>query len=48
MRRAGAKEDVDSFVESYLEPSEPEYDHHENDYEYGGISEMSILDCIFK
>lgn len=40
--------DVDSFVESYLEPSEPEYDHHENDYEYGGIGEMSILDCIFK
>lgn len=40
--------DVDSFVESYLEPSEPEYDHHENDYEYGGTSEMSILDGIFK
>lgn len=40
--------DVDSFVERYLEPSEPEYDHHESGYEYGGISEMSILDCIFK
>lgn len=40
--------DVDSFVESYLEPFEPEYDHHENDYEYGETSEMSILDCIFK
>lgn len=40
--------DVDSFIESYLEPSEPEYDHHESDYDYGGISELSILDCIFK
>ena len=40
--------DIDSFLERYLEPSEPEYDHHESDYDYGGISEMSILDCIFK
>lgn len=40
--------DVDIFVESYLEPSEPEYDYRENDYEYDETSEMSILDCIFK
>lgn len=40
--------DVESFVESYIEPSEPEYDHHENDYDDGGVSEMSILDCIFR
>ena len=35
-------------IESYLEPSEPEYDHHEMDYGYGIIGEMDILDCIFK
>ncbi len=35
-------------IESYLEPSVPEYDHHEMDYDYGIIGEMDILDCIFK
>lgn len=40
--------DVDNFIESYLELSEPKYNHHESDYDYGGISELSILDCIFK
>jgi len=40
--------DIEDFVESYYEPSEPEYDHHEDDYGYGEISEMSILDYIFK
>lgn len=40
--------DVKEYIESYLEPSEPEYDHHEMDYDYGIIGEMDILDCIFK
>lgn len=40
--------DVECFVESYLEPPELEYDHHENEYDYGRINEMEILDCIFK
>ena len=39
---------IESFVDSYFEPSETDYDYHESDYDYGGISEMSILDCIFK
>lgn len=42
------KSDVEEYIESYLEPSEPEYDHHEMDYGYGIIGEMDILDCIFK
>ena len=42
------KSDVEEYIESYLEPSEPEYDHHEMDYDYGIIGEMDILDCIFK
>lgn len=40
--------DVEGFVEGYLEPPELEYDHHENEYDYGRINEMEILDCIFK
>ena len=42
------KSDVEEYIESYLEPSVPEYDHHEMDYDYGIIGEMDILDCIFK
>lgn len=42
------KSDVEEYIESYLEPSVPEYDHHEMDYGYGIIGEMDILDCIFK
>ncbi len=36
------------IIESYLEPSDPEYDHQESYYDYGCISELNILDCIFK
>ncbi len=42
------KSDVEGYIESYLEPSVPEYDHHQTDYDYGVIGEMDILDCIFK
>ena len=42
------RSDVEGYIESYLEPSEPEYDHHERDYDYGIASEMDVLDCIFK
>ena len=42
------KSDVEEYIESYLEPSVPEYDHHEMDYGYGIIGEMDILYCIFK
>ncbi len=40
--------DVDNFVESHFEPPELDYEPHEQDYDYGNISEMSVLDCIFK
>lgn len=43
-----ARSDVEGYIESYLEPSEPEYDHHERDYDYGIAGEMDVLDCIFK
>ncbi len=42
------KSDVEEYIESYLEPSEPEYDYHEKDYDYGITGEMDVLDCIFK
>ena len=42
------KLDVKEYIESYLEPSEPEYDHHKRDYDYGIACEMDVLDCIFK
>lgn len=42
------RSDVVGYIKSYLEPSEPEYDHHERDYNYGIIGEMDVLDCIFK
>lgn len=42
------KSDVEDFIESYLGPSVPGYDHHERDYNYGIIGEMDVLDCIFK
>lgn len=42
------RSDVDGYVESYLEPPEREYDHHERDYDYGIAGEMDVLDCIFK
>ena len=41
------KSDVEEYIESYLEPSELEYDHHEMDYGYG-MGEMNVLDYIFK
>ncbi len=41
-------EDVEGYIEGYLEPSEREYDHHERDYDYGISGEMDVLDCIFK
>lgn len=40
--------DVEGFVESYLEPSELEYELHEENYDYGIMGEMDVLDCIFK
>lgn len=42
------KSDVEEYIESYLEPSELEYDYHEKDYDYGITGEMDVLDCIFK
>lgn len=42
------RSDVERYIESYLEPSELEYDHHERDYDYGIAGEMDVLDCIFK
>lgn len=42
------RSDVEGYVESYLEPSELEYDHHERNYDYGIAGEMDVLDCIFK
>lgn len=42
------RRDVKEYIESYLEPSESEYDHHERDYDYGIAGEMDVLDCIFK
>ncbi len=41
------RSDVERHIESYLEPSELEYDHHEMDYGYG-MGEMNVLDYIFK
>ena len=41
-------EDVEGYIEGYLQPSELEYDHHKRDYDYGISSEMHVLDCIFK
>lgn len=40
--------DVEGYIESCLEPSEPEYDPQESDYDYGIVGEMDVLDCIFK
>ncbi len=40
------KSDVEEYIESYLEPSEPEYGYHEKDYDYGITGEMDVLDCI--
>ena len=40
--------DVEGYIEGCLEPSEPEYDHHERDYDYGIAGELDVLDCIFK
>lgn len=40
--------DVEGFVGSYLEPSELEYEPHEENYDYGIMGEMDVLDCIFK
>ena len=37
------RSDVERFIESYSEPSEPEYDHHDRDYNYGIIGEMDVL-----
>lgn len=42
------RSDVEGYIEGYLQPSEPEYDHHERDYDYGISGEMDVLDCIFK
>lgn len=42
------RSDVEEYIERYLEPLEPEYDHHERDYDYGIAGEMDVLDCIFK
>lgn len=42
------RSDVERYIESYLEPSELEYDHHERDSDYGIAGEMDVLDCIFK
>ena len=42
------RSDVKWYIESYLEPSEPEYDYHERDYDYGIAGEMDVLDCIFR
>lgn len=42
------RSDVEGYVESYLELSELEYDHHERNYDYGIAGEMDVLDCIFK
>ena len=42
------RSDVEGYIESYLQPSEIEYDHHERDYDYGIAGEMDVLDCIFK
>lgn len=41
------RSDVEGYIESYLEPSESEYEPHEMDYGYG-IGEMDVLDYIFK
>ena len=38
--------DVEGYIEGCLEPSEPEYDHHERDYDYGITGELDVLDCI--
>lgn len=42
------RSDVEGILKSYLEPIEPDYDHHERDYDYGIVGEMDVLDCIFK
>ena len=42
------RSDVEGYIEGYLQPSEPEYDHHERDYDYGISGAMDVLDCIFK
>ncbi|MCH5343015.1 MAG: restriction endonuclease [Acetatifactor sp.] len=40
--------DIESFIDSYFEPPDLYDDYRERNFDYGGINEMSILDCIFK
>lgn len=40
--------DIESYIDSYFEPSGFDDDFREIEYDYGGTSEMDILDSIFK
>ena len=40
--------DIESFIDSYYEPSESEYDYHEEHHDFSGSSEIDMLDIIFQ
>ena len=48
IEKSDIKRLIEEYIERYVELFVLEYDHHERDYDYGIVSEMDVLDCIFR